>query len=94
MFIAIDIGNTNITVGIRESEKWTNYRIGSEDIQPLTYYSQQLSLIADKLDVDKLIGVGISSVVPHLTDIILMLLKLRYIRIQFYFIRNGINYYQ
>ena len=71
MFIAIDIGNTNITVGIRESEKWTNYRIGSEDIQPLTYYSQQLSLIADKLDLDKLIGVGISSVVPHLTDIIL-----------------------
>lgn len=71
MFIAIDIGNTNITVGIRESGKWTNYRIGSEDVQPLAYYSQQLSLIADGIDKDKLSGVGISSVVPHLTDIIL-----------------------
>jgi type III pantothenate kinase len=71
MFIAIDVGNTNITVGIRESGSWTNYRIGSEDVQPLAYYSQQLALIAENIDSDELEGVGISSVVPHLTDVIL-----------------------
>jgi len=71
MFIAIDIGNTNITVGIREAGSWTNYRIGSKEVQPLAYYSQQLSLIASGINIDKLSGVGISSVVPNLTDIIL-----------------------
>jgi len=71
MFIAIDVGNTNITVGIRKKETWHEYRIGSEEVQPLAYYTQQLALITENIDKDKIEGVGVSSVVPHLTDIIL-----------------------
>ena len=71
MFIAIDIGNTNITVGVRKNETWQEYRIGSEDIQPLAYYTQQLAHIAANIDKSQIEGVAVSSVVPHLTDIIL-----------------------
>jgi len=71
MFIAIDIGNTNITVGVLRANSWQEYRIGSNVVQPLAYYSQQLAIIAQEIDKSQLEGVAISSVVPHLTDIIL-----------------------
>lgn len=71
MFIAIDIGNTNITVGVRKNEIWHEYRIGSEEVQPLAYYTQQLAVIAENIDKEQIEGVAVSSVVPHLTDIIL-----------------------
>jgi len=71
MFIAIDIGNTNITVGVRNNDSWQEYRISSEEDQTLAYYTQQLAIIAENIDKDKIEGVGVSSVVPHLTDVIL-----------------------
>ncbi len=71
MFIAIDIGNTNITVGVKKDGAWEEYRIGSEEVQPLVYYAQQLAQIANTIDKGQLEGVAVSSVVPHLTEIIL-----------------------
>lgn len=71
MFIAIDIGNTNITVGIKENDQWREYRIGSEDVQPLVYYTQQLSQIGQNINKGDLEGVAVSSVVPHLTEVVL-----------------------
>jgi type III pantothenate kinase len=71
MFIAIDIGNTNITVGIRKNELWHEYRISSEEVQPLAYYTHQLTLITENINKDQIEGVCISSVVPHLTDLII-----------------------
>ena len=71
MFIAIDIGNTNITVGVRNNEEWVEYRISSEEDQPVVYYTQQLSSIAENISKNDLEGVAVSSVVPHLTEIIL-----------------------
>ena len=71
MFIAIDIGNTNITVGVRKKEIWNEFRIGSEEVQPLAFYTQQLAIITQDIDKSQIEGVGVSSVVPHLTEIIL-----------------------
>ena len=71
MFIAIDIGNTNITVGIRINNSWNEYRIGSAEVQPLAYYREQLSIIADNINKDQLEGVAVSSVVPRLTELII-----------------------
>ena len=76
MFIAIDIGNTNITVGVRKNESWKEYRISSEEDQPLAYYTQQLAAIAENIDKENIDGVGVSSVVPHLTDLILDAIKI------------------
>ncbi|MEN8248663.1 MAG: type III pantothenate kinase [Bacteroidota bacterium] len=76
MFVAIDIGNTNITIGVHKHGQWQEHRIGSVEIQPLAYYTQQLSIIAGEVNKEKLEGVGISSVVPNLTDIIMDATKL------------------
>jgi type III pantothenate kinase len=76
MFIAIDIGNTNITVGVLKEAIWQEYRIGTEEAQPLVYYTQQLAAIAGNIDKDDIEGVVVSSVVPHLTDIIINATKL------------------
>ncbi len=71
MFIAIDIGNTNITVGVKTNKEWVEYRIGSEEEQPMVYYTQQLASIAQNFNKEELEGVAVSSVVPHLTEIIM-----------------------
>ncbi len=74
MFIAIDIGNTNITIGLRQDDgTWEEYRIGSEKVEPLVYYTRQLAVISREINKQghTIEGVGISSVVPHLTDVVL-----------------------
>lgn len=71
MFIAIDIGNTNITVGVYTKKGWEEFRIGSDEAQPLVYYTHQLEVIASGYNLEKLEGVGVSSVVPHLTSVVL-----------------------
>jgi len=70
MFVAIDIGNTNITVGVLINQDWQEFRISSEETEPLGYYTQQLKQIADDFKGESIEGVGVSSVVPHLTDLI------------------------
>ena len=74
MFIAIDVGNTNITIGVREDEEWTEHRIDSKELRSTDYYKQQLAQIVDS-PIKNLTGVGISSVVPNLTGIILDAVK-------------------
>ena len=71
MFVAIDIGNTNITVSVKQGEDWQEFRISSEEVEPLAYYTQQITLIAEEINLSELEGVGVSSVVPHLTELIL-----------------------
>jgi type III pantothenate kinase len=71
MFIAIDIGNTNITVSVRTEKGWEEFRLASDEAQPMVYYTHQLEIIASGFDLEKLEGVGVSSVVPHLTDVIM-----------------------
>lgn len=71
MFFAIDIGNTNITVSVFSREKWHEFRISSEEVEPLAFYTQQLSLITKEINLDRIEGVGVSSVVPHLTELVL-----------------------
>ena len=71
MFIAIDIGNTNITVSVKTGNEWEEHRISSVKLEPLQFYTQQLINIAEILDLSELEGVGVSSVVPSLTNIIL-----------------------
>ena len=69
--MAIDIGNSNITVSVMANGEWEEFRINSDKGEALAYYTQQMTLIAKELNVSELEGVGISSVVPHLTDLIL-----------------------
>ena len=71
MFIAIDVGNTNITVSVLANDKWQEFRISSEEVEPLSFYTQQMTLIAKGLNLNEIEGVGVSSVVPHLTELIL-----------------------
>jgi type III pantothenate kinase len=75
MFIAIDVGNTNITIGVREDEEWTEHRINSNDAMPSNYYKQELAQIVNNYEKAQIDGVAISSVVPSLTNIIIDLVK-------------------
>jgi type III pantothenate kinase len=63
MFIAVDIGNSNITVGIKSNNVWTEYRFSTHAEQPLLMLREQVK----KLDISKISGVGLSSVVPTVT---------------------------
>ena len=71
LFIAIDIGNTHTVIGIYEKDKiLVDCRLKSE--RPLTkinIYKKIQVLLADAGMTNKKIdGIGISSVVPHLTN--------------------------
>ena len=78
MFIAIDIGNTHTVIGAYEEETFkADLRIPStiqrtdDEIR-----AQALTMFTKKgIDTEKIDGVGISSVVPHLTDIYVSLSK-------------------
>lgn len=66
MFIAVDIGNSNITVGFKREGAWTEYRFSTHSEQPLLLLKEQLKT----LDVNKITSIGLSSVVPKVTPII------------------------
>ncbi|MCB0495639.1 MAG: type III pantothenate kinase [Cyclobacteriaceae bacterium] len=66
MFVAVDIGNSNITVGLKKEDKWQEYRFPTHSEQPLLLLREQIKL----LDLSKLRGVGISSVVPSVTPLV------------------------
>jgi len=70
MFIAIDVGNTNITIGVRVNEHWQEYRVDSKEMKSVDYYEEQLLQIIADYDIALLEGVAVSSVVPNLTNII------------------------
>ncbi len=66
MFIAVDIGNSNITVGFKNNNEWTVYRFHTHSDQPLLLLKEQIKL----LDMSKLNGIAISSVVPSVTPLV------------------------
>jgi type III pantothenate kinase len=78
MFIAIDIGNTHTVIGAYKEEKLkADLRIPSTFQQTEDEIGTQvLTLLTGKgIDIKKIDGVGISSVVPNLTDIYISLSK-------------------
>ncbi len=66
MFVAVDIGNSNITVGLKQNGRWKEYRFPTHSEQPLLLLKEQINL----LNINKISGVCISSVVPTVTPII------------------------
>ena len=66
MFIAVDIGNSNITVGIKQNNNWVEYRFPTHSQQPLLLLKEQIKA----LNLNKLRGIGLSSVVPNITPLI------------------------
>ncbi|MCF6351397.1 MAG: type III pantothenate kinase [Cyclobacteriaceae bacterium] len=66
MFIAVDIGNSNITVGLKVKDKWKEYRFPTHSDQPLLLLREQVN----NLDINKIKGVGLSSVVPTVTPLV------------------------
>jgi len=66
MFIAVDIGNSNITVGIKENNKWTEYRFSTHSEQPLLLLKEQAKIVNNS----KLRGICLSSVVPKVTPLV------------------------
>jgi len=66
MFIAVDIGNSNITVGIKQNNEWAEYRFPTHSQQPLLLLKEQIKT----LNLSKLKGIGLSSVVPNITPLI------------------------
>jgi len=72
MFVAVDIGNSNITVGIKINEKWTEYRFPTHSEQPLLLLREQIKLF----NLTTLMGIGLSSVVPDVTPVVYSELEL------------------
>jgi len=66
MFIAVDIGNSNITVGLKVKDKWKEYRFSTHSDQPLLLLREQVK----NLDISKIKGIGLSSVVPTVTPLV------------------------
>lgn len=71
MFLAIDIGNTNITIGVLYEKKWGEHRFTSDVNQSVEHYEDHFSLLKQSLGSIAIEGVAVSSVVPQLTPIIL-----------------------
>ncbi len=78
MFIAIDIGNTHTVIGIYEKDKFlADCRITSKlYLTESKIFAQVHSLLvkvgANKKKID---GIGISSVIPNLTNVYVVMVK-------------------
>ena len=71
--IAVDIGNTNIVIGLYSNNEWLKiYRLSSK--KNITYWSLQKKikkiLSLNDFNPSSVISVVISSVVPNLTDVV------------------------
>lgn len=71
MILAIDIGNSNIVLGLYQKEEWSNtFRYETKETQPEFYYENALRNILLEWGVSSsdILGVVISSVVPDLNQ--------------------------
>ena len=69
MIIAIDVGNTNVVVGISHQGEWVNqWRWPTQSNEAYAFYAQKFSeaIIEERVDLGQLVDVVISSVVPDL----------------------------
>jgi type III pantothenate kinase len=72
MFIAIDIGNTHTVVGVYQKNRLlADWRISSTHRRTANRIgTQMVSLLSrDGISTEQIDGIGISFVVPHLTDV-------------------------
>jgi type III pantothenate kinase len=73
MFLAIDVGNSNIVLALHNGEDWfRTFRHETKVLQPVFYYENALSNICLEWGVQpyQINGCAISSVVPSLTQVI------------------------
>lgn len=71
MFLATDIGNSNIVIAIHNGEEWAfKYRYETKDYQPALFYENGMRDILLEWGVrpSDITGAAISSVVPEVTD--------------------------
>ncbi len=73
MFLSIDIGNSNIVIGLHNGLDWLHtFRYETKDVQPVFYYESGLKNIFLEWGITSydIRICGISSVVPHLNSLI------------------------
>jgi len=74
MIVAVDIGNSNVVVGIYEDEKWQHFsRMPTQksDDRPVYYQVEIRNLILEhRVDISKVKGIVLSTVVPDLRETI------------------------
>lgn len=84
MFLAVDIGNTNIVLALYQHENWTNiFRYETKENQPSSYFENGLYNIIREWGIksDDITNIGVSSVVPDLNKrIVNALLKVIHVR--------------
>ncbi len=71
MLLALDIGNSDITVGLWNGERWCNqWRIPSKPDQPEVFYLVKIRdhFFEENLGMSEVAKVVVSSVVPSLTE--------------------------
>lgn len=74
MFLAIDIGNSNIVIAIHNGQSWSNvFRYETKDDQASSYYKMGLLniLLEWGIKPSDILLIGVSSVVPDLNNKIL-----------------------
>ncbi len=83
MLLAIDIGNSDITMGLWASEKWMHiWRIASKPDQPELFYGVRMReyFLEAGLATDKVETIVLSSVVPGLTEKIKSVIRNLYVK--------------
>ena len=73
MFLATDIGNSNIVIAVHDGEKWKyKYRYDTKTIQPGLFYETGLRdlLLEWGLQPSDITDAAVSSVVPDITEMI------------------------
>lgn len=83
MLIVVDIGNTNIVIGVYENNTWKDeWRIETHVEESLESYQKQFQakIDAHSIDVRLIEQVIISSVVPALTDIIFQVAQKTFVK--------------
>lgn len=71
MFLATDIGNSNIVLAIHNGQEWTHkYRYETKDYQPEIFYETGIRdiLLEWGISASNIKGAAVSSVVPEVTD--------------------------
>ena len=95
MLLCIDIGNTNIVMGVyRENELLTHWRIGTDHQKMPDEYGMLLMTLLDhsKVPSREIDGVALASVVPPLTDTFSEMVRNYHLTtLSFYVCQNGLS---
>lgn len=93
MLLAIDAGNTNITLGVfRGAELLANWRLTTDRSRPADEYGTQVLGLFEQqgLDISKIEAIIVASVVPQLNDA-LKLMSERYLQLSPVFVDHTTN---